>query len=74
MRQQTCDCPPVQDCPSSVTISFAGTDYKVAVEGPFNGGRTWRYKVMKLLGRNLSHFDIQFCASATVVQFGAAFE
>jgi len=69
LRQQTCDCPPVQECPSSVIISFSGASYKVTVEGPFNGGRTWRYKVMKLSGRDLSHFDIQFCTSATVVQW-----
>lgn len=69
LRQQTCNCPPVQECPSSVIISFDGTSFQVTAEGPLNGGKTWRYKVEKLSGRDLSHFDVQFCTSATVVQW-----
>lgn len=69
LRQQTCDCPPVQDCPSSVTISFTGASYQVTAQGPFNNGRTWRYTVEKLSGRDLSHFDVQFCTAAMVTQW-----
>jgi len=69
LRQQTCDCPPVQDCPSSVTISFTGASYQITAAGPFNYGRTWRYMVEKLSGFNLSHFDVQLCTAATVIQW-----
>ena len=67
--QQTCDCPPVQDCPSLVTISFNGSSYQVTAEGPFNNGRTWQYKVRRLSGPALSHFDVQFCTAAMVTQW-----
>lgn len=71
-QQQTCsNCPPVQNCPDTVTISFQDnqgrtSSFQVTAAGPFDGGRTWRYTVKKLEGHNLSHFDVQFCTQATV--------
>lgn len=75
--QQTCvvpTCPPVQSCPSLVTISFTTpsgqiNSFKVTAEGPFDNGRTWLYKVQKLGQNNLSHFDVQFCPTATVTHW-----
>lgn len=68
-RQELCDCPPVQDCPSSVTISLNGDVFEVVAEGPFNNGRTWLYKVTKISGRDLSHFDVQICTAAVVTEW-----
>lgn len=66
LSRQTCDCPPLRDCPSSITVSFDSASYQVTAEGPFDNGRTWRYKVRRLAGPDLSHFDVQFCTAATV--------
>lgn len=58
-------CIGVEDCDSQVTVFEQSMmhvlNYIVAFSGTSNNGLTWLYKVHKLSGNDLSHFDIQLC-------------